>query len=647
MDSDPGVPTASQDEECDDEELARLEALACQVFEEHGAAEGSAEAAASAAPAKVDLQAAGLPKAKAVVKRPRPPATAPPATVLAAEPRPKASRAALMSTPPWLAKAVVGAPSALLAAKLSRPMPVVSAGRGPMRPRPPSLPPPQSVNLKATVPRSMAPVGGQTFGASAASSSSGSGKGGKGKAKGSKGSGPGDGGIGQRVVALNKLGHWSQGRRIDVASLKALRACEDAHAQQILDELEEKGADVQNASQFIQKAIKAGPKAGTDSKQDEPRGTKRKEATAEHPEAPPWKQPAKGAGKSNKSAEDREELAKKRQVAKGEESLEWPKVKPTKAAHVAGSDNNAAESEAPAEDEGWQEEPEVAGEEPASLPVVQLPKSVTSKLKQLETLGVSLDEEALFELAETSVRNAELILEGLLIRQRKAPVAKPSKFVMVSLQRFRDQQAAKEASAGGDAADPASPQAPVGKAPVAKAPVTKASVAKAPVAKAPVAKAAVAKGPVAKAPVAKAPVAKAPVAKAPVAKTGGAPAAPKGHAATLGQRLAATHQKVAKAALEAAALPMEGAGEAPVQRQSLEFEERLVQEKLLSLNRLGIWEAPHALDEAALRGLLRISPGRAIEILEEVEDLAGNAAEPSKFILNQVAEEEIRLGREA
>jgi len=252
--------------------------------------------------------------------------------------------------------------------------------------------------------------------------------------------------------------------------------------------------------------------------------------------------------------------------------------------------------------------------------------AIVAKVSVLEKMGISIDQEANEELAVAVERDALLVLEALSMRMKKDGVKNPSKFVVTSL-RKRAENAASVPLA----------KAPVAKMPATKAPVTNVVVTKAPVTKAPVTKAPVANVPVAKAPVAKAPVVKAPVVKQPVAKT---PIA----------KISVSHAPIAKVAVAktlvakapvAKALVSKDAGKPPKLREGLNFDEAAVQAKLLSLNSHGVWEGNHPLDEEALAALLRIEPGRSLEILEEVEELGGNVVNPSSFVLNQVAETEM------
>lgn len=264
---------------------------------------------------------------------------------------------------------------------------------------------------------------------------------------------------------------------------------------------------------------------------------------------------------------------------------------------------------------------------------VKLTRPVAEKLEAVKSKGLKLAASAVQALAAAEAKDALVLLTALMNRE----VPNPTNWVIASLKKRAEMVNAsndeKPAVAKAAMPKPAVAKVSVAKAPpVAKAPSKlpegvkvikyasldgsppKAAVAKVPsavkVAKTPpadrsppVAKAAVTKAPVAKAPVAKAPVKKAP----PPSPSPGKPA---------------------------------GAGQPPVVRTGLDFEQLAVQAKLQTLNKKGIWRGSHPLDEAALEALLRIDPGRALEILDEAEEQGSQLAAPSMFVREQVAEEE-------
>jgi hypothetical protein len=82
----------------------------------------------------------------------------------------------------------------------------------------------------------------------------------------------------------------------------------------------------------------------------------------------------------------------------------------------------------------------------------------------------------------------------------------------------------------------------------------------------------------------------------------------------------------------------EDIGKPPVVRSDLDFEKFMVQGKLQALNKMGIWEGSHPLDEAALGALLSIDPGRAIEILDEAEEKCAELKDPSDFVRTTIKE---------
>jgi hypothetical protein len=82
-----------------------------------------------------------------------------------------------------------------------------------------------------------------------------------------------------------------------------------------------------------------------------------------------------------------------------------------------------------------------------------------------------------------------------------------------------------------------------------------------------------------------------------------------------------------------------GVGHPPRPRTGLEFESVAMQAKLQAMNTMGLWPGSHPLDDAALTALLKITPARALEILEEAESDASDISDPSSFVRKLVLEE--------
>jgi len=355
---------------------------------------------------------------------------------------------------------------------------------------------------------------------------------GKGKAKGK--AAPKDGGIGHRVVALNKAGHWQTGRGVSVQALQKLRELSQTDANKILHNLEAKAATVPNPSKFIQSAADAQLSVGNapakgKATSGKGHGSSSPAAAGVGATKPPWRGDATAGGTAATGAPAG--LGIKRPAPPGA---------------VAAPPAKRIIVPAPAVAERRDEEC-----------LAKLPTAVRAKVQEVQKRlePRALDAAALRALAAAEQRDAQILLQALLRREdTDKKVANPSHFIIASL--------AKRLGAAGPA-----------KAPLAKAPVVKAAIAKAPVAKAP---------------------------------QGG---------------------------------PVAGVGRPPVVRQGLEFEQIMVQEKLQCLNKIGVWTGPHPLDEAALASLLRIDFGRAMEILEDVEDQGAEIKNPSSFVINKIRED--------
>eukprot|EP00927_Polykrikos_kofoidii_P041254 TRINITY_DN3517_c0_g1_i1.p1 TRINITY_DN3517_c0_g1~~TRINITY_DN3517_c0_g1_i1.p1 ORF type:complete len:678 (-),score=174.06 TRINITY_DN3517_c0_g1_i1:69-2102(-) len=488
---------------------------------------------------------------------------------------------------------------------------------------------------------------------------------GKGKAKSAS-----DGGIGKRVVDLNRAAHWQKGSGIDVQALVALRGCDPELACSILDELESEGAAIENPSRHIRRRLEDKVEEGTkgDGKSSGKNG----------------KGGGKGVGKDAGKGVGKDSGKGKKRPTAGDD------LPPAKRAAVAPAE--AEWEEEPAEEgveETWEEEGEW-NEEGEEEMEVELSAPVANKLQMVQNKGLELNAEAVSGLAAADDRDALVVLEALCMREK---TANPSDFVIVSLRKRAAARAggvapakpvvrepvvgkaavakspavtkanvakSSSAKAGTKLAEAKAPvsKAPAAKAPVSKAPAAKPQVTKAPAAKAPITKAAVgkapvakgqassntAKAPVSKGPAANAPGAKAPVAKAPVAKAAVAKA-PVGKAPVAKAQVAkaaVAKAPVAKAQPPAKPLPV-GSGKPPKIREGLDWQQDAVQSKVLAMNKSGCWEGEHPLDEAVLSGLLRILEDRAFEILQDIEEEGSACKEPSARILELVEEEEERV----
>eukprot|EP00927_Polykrikos_kofoidii_P061685 TRINITY_DN56519_c0_g1_i1.p1 TRINITY_DN56519_c0_g1~~TRINITY_DN56519_c0_g1_i1.p1 ORF type:complete len:636 (-),score=183.31 TRINITY_DN56519_c0_g1_i1:289-2196(-) len=428
---------------------------------------------------------------------------------------------------------------------------------------------------------------------------------GKGKSK-----EPTDGGVGRRVLELNRVGHWPKGRGVDVQALVALRGCDAELASSILSELESEGAGIENPSRFVHNKIKQGNTVEEGNKGSD--------------------KGSKGVGKHSNKGTKRsapggtQPPAKRAAVAPAEEQEEeWDEEE-----NYGGE---GAEETWEDEDEGAQED---WNEEEEDELEVELPIAVANKIQLLQKKGVELSAEAIGEIAQTEQRDALVVLEAVVMREK---LANPSEFVLVSLRKRAEMKASK---AGG---------VPKGKAPVGKAAAGKASPAKAPAtklgskapaAKAPISNAPAAKMPAAKLPAGKPPVAKVQAAKAPVGKAQAplkkaTPPASKGPVAKQPQMKEPPPQRP-KPSLS---------GKPPKPRTGLVWELDAVQSKVLEVNDLGLWEGD-MLDDAVLDAILRIEAARGFEILEEVEELGAKVSNPSKYVLNLIAEEEERVKAE-
>jgi len=214
--------------------------------------------------------------------------------------------------------------------------------------------------------------------------------------------------------------------------------------------------------------------------------------------------------------------------------------------------------------------------------------SVAEKLDQLKAVGIKLTSPALREVAAATTKVACVVLQALMSKRKSRPdeVANPSDWVIASL-------AAK-------AEEAATPPAQQSRPPVEHRPAAGAAPARAP-ARAP------AKAP---AKVLPRPPPKAPPAPAPKPQT-------------------------------VARVP--GQGQQPRLRKDLPFERQTVQEKLIALNKQGIWTKQgktYPLDEAALSALMQIEPARGLEILDEVERQGMALIDPSRYARELAAEEE-------
>lgn len=327
-----------------------------------------------------------------------------------------------------------------------------------------------------------------------------------------------DGGVGHKVLALNKKGHWQSGRGLSVKALEKLRELPHNDALEMLAELDTKGASVQNPTKFIIDKIGAranGGSSGAEGKASCGKG-KKAAATDNASSTPPWRS---GPG-----------------AAPADRGIKRPA--PVQSAAPA------AKRAAP---------PAQADEAGAEDMLEQLEPAVFAKVKEMmKTHEFGL--EALRALGSADEKDANILLQAFLTRAKAGKAPDLTRFIVKSLE-------ARRAGAG---------QAPPS---------------------------AGAKAGVAKAPLAKAPMAKAPVAKAPAAR-----------------------------------VPIQGIGKPPVARQDLDFDQLTVQGKLQSLNKLGIWEGSHPLDEAALGALLAIDSGRAHEILDETEEKGAELKNPSEFV---------------
>lgn len=357
------------------------------------------------------------------------------------------------------------------------------------------------------------------------------------KAKG-KGA-PKDGGVGHRVLALNKKGHWQTGRGISVQALEALRKLSPTAALEILADLEKKAASVQNPTKYLIEKANGGTQA-TEGKASNGKGKKGPADSAKATNAPPWRSgpatvaPDKGI---------------KRPVPT-EPAAPPPKKVAVQTADDAGVDEL----------------------------LEQLEPAVFKKVQEVRKAH-EFSAEALTALGAAEEKDAMVLLQAFLSRVAAGKAPDLTRFIVKSLE-------ARKKGAG-IVAKPAGAKAGVAKAPITKAPVGKA--------------------PVGKAPLVKAPVGQAPVAKAPVAK--------------------------------AARVPTQGIGKPPVARTDLEFDQMAVQGKLQALNKLGLWEGTHPLDEAALGALLAIDPGRALEILDEAEEKASDLKNPSEFVRTTIRDD--------
>jgi len=228
---------------------------------------------------------------------------------------------------------------------------------------------------------------------------------------------------------------------------------------------------------------------------------------------------------------------------------------------------------------------------PESAPVPQQKKtatvkitaqpSVAEKIEQLKTVGIKLKSPALREVAAASTKVACVVLQALMSKRKSRPdeVANPSDWVIASLAKTKAEEAA------------ATPPAQQSRPPVEHRPAAGAAPAKAP------------------AKVLPRPPAKAPPAPAPKPQT-------------------------------VARVP--GQGQQPRLRKDLPFERQTVQEKLIALNKQGIWAKQgktYPLDEAALSALMQIEPARGLEILDEVERQGMALIDPSRYARELAADE--------
>jgi len=144
--------------------------------------------------------------------------------------------------------------------------------------------------------------------------------------------------------------------------------------------------------------------------------------------------------------------------------------------------------------------------------------------------------------------------------------------------------------------------------------------------KVPAGKAHIGKAPIGKSPGAKSTIVKAPAAKSAVTKSAASTALPAARAP--------------KAKARAAAPSGPGSGKPPQPRTDLEFEEMMLQSKLIAMNKQGIWPATHPLDEATLAWVLKMGdPQRAMEILDEAEQEGAELEDPAAWVQSKVRTE--------
>lgn len=363
--------------------------------------------------------------------------------------------------------------------------------------------------------------------AAAAPASSGQASAGKAKSKGKDA--PKDGGVGHKVLALNKKGHWQTGRGISVSILTKLRELPTTVALELLTDLEGRGSAVQNPSKFLIEKITARTNGGTHISEGKASSGKGKKASAveKATSTPPWRSgtataPAERGVKRSLPAQSATPAAKR------------------------GSPPAQAEDDVGIEDL-----------------LEQLEPAVFQKVQDMRQVH-EFTPDALRALATAAKKDAMVLLQAFLNRVKDGKAPDLTRFIVKSLE-------ARRAGAG------QTPQTAGAKAGAAKAPL------------------------------AKAPIAKAPIAKAPVAK--------------------------------ASRVPTQGIGKPPVARHDLEFDQMAVQGKLQSLNKIGIWQGSHPLDEAALGALLAIDPGRALEILDEAEEKGAELKNPSEFVRKAIQED--------
>jgi len=408
---------------------------------------------------------------------------------------------------------------------------------------------------------------------------------GKGAAKGAKG--PVQNAVGQKVIDLNRAGHWSKGFGIDVQALTKLKAMPESQALQILSNVEAKASTLQKPSAFIEAQCRRAA-------QGKPESAETGKATGKGVKRPA---PAEVSGPPEKK------IASDDDVIQLDEDAEEPAAAPKSAPAP-----KAAPEPAPA----------------AKTTKVRLAASVNDKLQKLRQQGMQISGAAIRALASADQKDARIVLEAISMRGK---VDNPSNFIIASIRKRAEQAASKSVEVDDDEVTMSAPatKAPIAKAPSAKAPIAKSPGPKAPVAKTPAAtaeKAPAAKAPVSKTPGAKAPVTKSPGAKAPVAKV------PPGGKAPIAKT---PGPKPGMAKVEGSGLP-------PRKREGLDFDYMAVQGKVQALNTTGPWEGLNPIDEAALAALLKIDAHRGLEILEDAEEKGTDIADPSAYVRQRAVE---------